>query len=244
MKTIPLKLSKVIGHRGLAKFAPENTIDSIRKAHEHHLSWVEVDVMLSRDNIPVLLHDETLDRTTNAKGLLTDHDLQHLLSVDAGSWFHPDFKNASIPTLHEALTVCDKLNLSINLELKPSHHNEERLLLETLDCIHKLELHCPHILFSSFNKSLLKLCATTASNFPLAYLVDDKDNEASIIQFAKEISCYSVHLPIELVSPALIQQLHTLGKKVLVFTVNEQLQAEQLIAQGVDAVFSDYPLVL
>ena len=86
-----IKLPKFIGHRGVKDLIPENTIQSINKAIELSLKWVEVDVKISKDFIPFLLHDDNLERTTNGFGLCCDHNFDDLLKLDAGSWFNNNF---------------------------------------------------------------------------------------------------------------------------------------------------------
>ncbi len=236
------KLTAVIGHRGLALLAPENTLSGLRKAYESGLSWVEVDVMLSKDQVPLLLHDQNLDRTTNAKGLVGEQLWRDLKQLDAGAWFSPFYANEALPNLQQALQLCSSLNLGINLELKPNGFNNEHLLHQTLRVIKNFRGSLPSIILSSFCKTCLLLCHQIAPQIALGYLVDDKDNNNEIVSFADKIECFSVHLPSARVEKNLINQLHSNNKKVLAFTVNKPREAEQLFKLGVDAIFSDLPL--
>jgi glycerophosphoryl diester phosphodiesterase len=86
-----LKLPKIIGHRGAADYAPENTIEGIHTAADMGVEWVELDVKLTKDQVPVLFHDETLERTTNSAGNVRDFTLSELKELDAGSWFSDGF---------------------------------------------------------------------------------------------------------------------------------------------------------
>ncbi len=237
-----LTLAKVIGHRGLALLAPENTLAGIRKAHQQQLNWVEVDVMLSKDAIPLLMHDHTLDRTTNSSGKVSENNWQDLSQLDAGSWYSNTYKNETIPTLENSLRLCQNLKMNVNLELKPNDTNYQQLLNATLLQIKPFLQNDISIIVSSFCKKTLKLCHKQMPELALGYLVDDTDPGESIIKFAKEINCYSVHLPAARVSPALTLQLHKLNKKVLAFTVNKPKEARLLFAAGVDGIFSDLPL--
>ena len=92
-----IKLPKIIGHRGAGGIAPENTLSSLISAHNSELSFVEIDVKISKDEIPVFLHDENLNRTTNGSGLCCDFNLEELLSLDAWFWFDNKYKNEKIP---------------------------------------------------------------------------------------------------------------------------------------------------
>ena len=112
-------LAPVIGHRGAAGCAPENTLASFRKAREQGAAWVEFDVMLSRDEVPVLIHDETLERTTNGRGRVNQLTAAELQSLDAGCRFGPEFVGEPIPTLEAAVAVLLELGLGANLQ----HYN-------------------------------------------------------------------------------------------------------------------------
>ncbi len=113
-------LAQVIGHRGAAARAPENTLAGLRKAHELGAGWVEFDVMLSSDGVPILIHDETLERTTSGSGRVDRHSAAEIQALDAGSWFDPAFRDERVPTLSEAVAVLLELNLGANVEIKPS----------------------------------------------------------------------------------------------------------------------------
>ncbi|HRC27440.1 MAG TPA: glycerophosphodiester phosphodiesterase family protein, partial [Alphaproteobacteria bacterium] len=82
-----MKIPSLIGHRGVARYAPENTLESIHTAADMGLEWVELDVKLTRDGVPVLFHDDTLDRTTNGTGFVAACDFARLRELEAGSWF-------------------------------------------------------------------------------------------------------------------------------------------------------------
>ena len=112
-------LPRVIGHRGAAAAAPENTLVSLQKAKELGASWVEFDVKLTRDGVPILMHDERLERTTDGRGEVALTTLNDLQKLDAGGWFGPAFRGEPVPTLEAALALCAELGLGINVEIKP-----------------------------------------------------------------------------------------------------------------------------
>src|SRR4051794_34519268 len=111
MPASPPPLPKVIGHRGAKAYAPENTLAGIRTAAQQGARWVEVDVKLTRDGVPILMHDDTVDRTTNGKGAAATLDFAELRRLDAGAWFGPAFAGERIPTLEEALALVFDLDL-------------------------------------------------------------------------------------------------------------------------------------
>ena len=111
---------KLIGHRGVKNLSPENTLNSIELAYKIGLKWVEIDVKVSKDLIPILLHDDTLDRTTNGNGLVIDFTYNELKNLDAGSFFYNHPTKIYIPTLENTLLLCKENNLGLNIELKPN----------------------------------------------------------------------------------------------------------------------------
>ena len=101
-----LKLPKLIGHRGVKDLCPENTLESILKAFDLGLSFVEIDVKISKDRVPILLHDDTLDRTTNGSGLAIDYDYANIKKLDAGKFFYKENTNIFVPKLEDILSLC------------------------------------------------------------------------------------------------------------------------------------------
>src|SRR5690242_8989223 len=97
-----LKLPSVIGHRGAAAYAPENTLESIRTAAEIGVKWVELDVKLTKDSIPIIFHDDTLERTTSGYGLVAETKYEDIRELEAGMWFSEGFTGVVVPTLEEA----------------------------------------------------------------------------------------------------------------------------------------------
>ena len=115
-----LKLPKLIGHRGVKDLCPENTLESILKAFNLGLSFVEIDVKISKDRVPILLHDDTLDRTTNGSGLAIDYDYENIKKLDAGKFFYKENTNIFVPKLEDILSLCTNNNGNLNIELKPN----------------------------------------------------------------------------------------------------------------------------
>jgi len=169
-KSSPYPLPMVIGHRGAKEIAPENTIAAMRAAKAVGATCVEVDVMLTKDGIPVIHHDNTVDRCTTGKGHLSHLTWAELQELDAGSHFCPDFENERIPTLTELVLECRQLGLDLNVEIKHSNDssvavaNEEEVLREielaTVTCSTLLSLNADpaRIFLSSFSIAALEVC--------------------------------------------------------------------------------------
>ena len=114
------QLPRIMGHRGAAGVAPENTLVGLRTAAELGVRWVEFDVMLSGDGVPVLFHDDSLKRTTGCDALMADTPLASLSKLEAGAWFASKFAGEPIPTLEDALSFLLESGISPNVEIKPS----------------------------------------------------------------------------------------------------------------------------
>src|SRR5262249_26818835 len=107
---------RIIGHRGAAKAAPENTLEGLREAKSQGATWVEVDAKLTSDNHVILLHDDLLDRTTSGQGPAAGATLTEIRALDAGAWFAPNWAGAKVPTLEETVKELGSLGLNCNFE--------------------------------------------------------------------------------------------------------------------------------
>src|SRR5262245_53621059 len=108
------QLPRVIGHRGAAAYAPENTLESIREAAHRGARWVEFDAKLTGDGAVILMHDDTLDRTTNSRGPVAQTSLADIARLDAGAWFGEPWRGARVPTLADTLALLVELDMQAN----------------------------------------------------------------------------------------------------------------------------------
>ncbi|MDA0656458.1 MAG: glycerophosphoryl diester phosphodiesterase [Proteobacteria bacterium] len=233
-------IPKVIGHRGAAGHAPENTLASIRKASELGAKWVEFDIKLSRDDVLVLMHDDTLGRTTNAKGAVADQELDALQKLDAGSWFDSTFAGERIPSLEETLTLAARLGLGCNIEVKPSPFQDESTALALAKLLGETRhLLAVPILVSSFSKASLVTLHRVLPNVPRGLIVREIPNdwEADL----RRLDCVSLHCGEGGLNQAKASAIREAGYELLAFTVNDAKRAATLFGWGVTAVFSDYP---
>ena len=145
----------IFAHRGASANAPENTLAAFELAVRLGAKAIELDTMLSRDGIPVVIHDHTLERTTNGHGLVSDHDLSDLIQLDAGSWFSEAFNDEKIPLLREVLERFSH-NILINIELKNYHAPHDTLTETVIKLVDELDVW-DSVLFSSFLPRNLKL---------------------------------------------------------------------------------------
>ena len=232
-----ISLPKIIAHRGLCGVAPENTLASLHKAAQAGLTWVEFDVMLSKDKELVVFHDADLARTTNGQGLLRDLTLTQLKILDAGSWFAQEFADERIPSLQEVLLCCRDLGLAVNIELKPDNLAEASLVQGVLHMLNVYRYELNQVLLSSFSLNTLRQLKQL--NIPYCLGWNLEHWEAGWSKIARELAVFSLHFPFEELTQEKIMMIKAENKHVLAFTVNSKQVANDLFTLGVDAVFSD-----
>jgi len=238
----------LIAHRGASFYAPENTQAAILRASELGSSFIEIDVQLARCGTPIIFHDRTLSRTTNGSGFLSRYSFKDLSQLDYGSWFSSEFKAEKILSLTQALEFIFSLNLNVNLELKPRIGEEKTLVNAVLSIVReKYEAYLCKILFSSFSFRALCLLRQAASDIEIGLLKEQKyfkPHYTSWLRQLKELAGLSLHINREGIHLNLIQTLKKEDYLIFVYTVNQAKEVLQLFEWGVDAVFTDNPLLL
>ncbi len=217
----------VFGHRGAAGHAPENTLRAIRLALDFGVDGIEVDVRQVDDAL-IVLHDDTLARTTSGSGHYKAMRLPDLRALDAGD-------GERIPLLTEVLTlVLGRADL--NVEVK-----EAGLAATLLAALHDQVPQIAHgrLLLSSFDVATTAELAAGRGAMRLGILYDGPFEVA--LARAVVLAAWSLNLPLAHVTPATIAATHAAGLRALVYTVNHEADIERCRAAGVDGVFSDYP---
>jgi len=225
-------------HRGASGHAPENTIAALEKAIAQGAAMAEIDIQQTYDDKFAVFHDDLLDRTTDGAGPLWEKTLAELQTLDAGSWFGPEFIGERIPSLEEVLeTTHGRLPLNIELKL----HGHERQLVElVIRTLHdnNIEDHC------------LRTSLVTCFDHQVAVAVKQADSALTVgaILGRQQYSAGIFHLPVDvlsvekaLVDEAFMAAARETEKKVHVWTVNEPEDFRRLIDLGVDAVITNYP---
>ena len=231
---------RTIGHRGLAGLAPENTLAGFREAAAHGLPMVEFDVRLSRDGVPLVFHDDMLERTTNGYGPVAEHDWAELRKLDAGSWFAPAFAGEVIPSLEQVLRLCLDLGLAVNMEIKPDSGREvetARLALERAAALWPVAAQAP--LVSSFVGACLAVARDLAPSWPRGLLVDGVPEDWR--DTAALYCCSTVHADHRHLDQPRVAVITQAGYCVLAYTVNDRARVGELRQMGVGSVFSDFP---
>lgn len=227
-----------IAHRGAGKLAPENTLAAFRLGAQHGYRAFECDVKLSADGVPFLLHDDTLDRTTNAQGDAGARHWAELAQLDAGAWHGSAFAGEPLPSLEAIADFCLRGGHALNLEIKPSLGRER----ETGEVVARKAARLwagsalPPLL-SSFAAAALEGARSGAPQLPRALLLDalaDAWFERALAQ-----GCVAVVAHHTLVDHAMIERLHAVGLRVLAYTVNGEAVARRLMKFGIDGLITD-----
>jgi len=236
----PPPLPKIIGHRGVAGHAPENTLASIRHAAAMGLAWVEFDVMMTKDGELILIHDESLDRTTNGRGRVPNTSLADLRQLDAGAWFDRRYEGERIPTLAETAALLVELGLAANIEIKPAKgyaRETGKAVGEFLKTEWPPGLIAPII--SSFWPDALEEVSKVAPGFPRGFLVGRVPSNWA--EELDRLGCALLHCSQRHLRQKQADAVLTSGHRLLSYTVNDGAKARELWGWGVEAVFTDYP---
>lgn len=230
----------MVGHRGSAGNAPENTLSSLRKARAEGCLWVEFDVRLTADRKLVVLHDESLERTTNGRGKASALPLAAIRALDAGSWFDPSFAGEKVPTLEEALALLDEAGLGANIEIKgkgASAYETGAILAGTLSRLSSSRQGA--LLVSSFHPEALLAARERTPALARGLLVGAVPRDWA--RRARALGCVSIHADERRLDPSMVAEIRACGFLMLAYTVNDPLRARNLFEWGVSSVFSDFP---
>ena len=229
---------RVIAHRGGGSLAPENTLAAIRTGAQRGFAGVEFDVMLSRDSVPVLIHDETLERTTSGRGAVADMAWADLAALDAGSWLGTAFAGESIPRYEDAQRLCRELGLWANVEIKPAAGCERETGSVVAAMSAELWRRAPDApLLSSFSIDALEAAAAAAPDLARGLLVEAiPDGWQDTVA---RLGCVSLHCDFRHLNPGRARAVKEAGRWLLCYTVNDPATAEELFSWGVDAVVTD-----
>jgi glycerophosphoryl diester phosphodiesterase len=228
----------IIASRGAPARAPENTLESFLLAHKDGATWIETDVKLTADGIPVLMHDNTLDRTTNGHGPVAEMTWAQMRSLDAGSWFSPAFSKTRVMALAEVLAFACAANLRLILELKPSPGRTQATVMVTLIEASKLwpeSLQPP--LISSFDADALMIAAQLNPDWPRALMFRDWRSDWAEQVVLTQAS--AVAFTADLLTPDRLSVLQSSPVPIIAFIVNDPARAKELLANGVSAIYSD-----
>jgi glycerophosphoryl diester phosphodiesterase len=229
---------KFCAHRGAGKLAPENTLAAFRLGYEHGYRMAEFDVKLSADGVAFLLHDDTLDRTTNRTGRADASTWRELALADAGTWHSPVYAGEPLASLAAVAAWSRARQVAMNIEIKPTRGREREtgaaIALDALSLWRGADV-LP--LLSSFSEVALDAAREAAPDLPRAWLSEywrDDWRERVV-----PLGCIALDLKHTLLTKARIDEIHNAGLRVATWTVNDPARAGDLIGWGVDTLITD-----
>ena len=240
MNAMNPKQPEITGHRGAARFAPENTLAGIRRAAHAGVPWVEIDTQLTADDIPVVIHDATVDRCSNGHGAVRSLSLAAIRSLDAGSWFDPAFTGEPIPTLDEALALIDVLGLNLNLEIKVHHPEEVALQVSQVRaCVERSGFPIERLFFSSFLPEAVRLCQQQMPAVRRGQLINEW--VPRVLDAIGPMDLYSININHRHLTEAIAREIKAAGVKLMIYTLNDPEQVARFTDWGVDNIITDLP---
>lgn len=228
----------IASHRGDKAGAPENTLPALQRAIDSEAQFVETDVQLTADGVPVLMHDWTVDRTTNGTGPVWAYDYDKLATLDAGSWYAPEFADTRVPTLAEFLEIFAPSSKRAIIELKGSWTAEQSLTVATAIRGAGVE---GRVLLASFDIMTLRGLEEVASNIPRAIITRTVVGDPAVLAGAcGAVAIITSHAFVN-ESPEIVARIHEAGLAVLLYTLNNSESWSAATALGVDGIITDKP---
>ena len=240
-------MTKVISHRGFSGVAPENTLAAFRKALTLKVDYIELDIHLTKDNQLVVIHDKTINRTTNGKGKVNELTLEEIKKYDAGNWFSPEYNTEKTPTLEEVLELVNG-KAKLFIEVKRGDIFYAGIEQLTLDLINKKNARDWCILHS-FDDEIIRNIHHLDKTIPLFKTIELTPSLADLyinrIMRTKDIFHYKnmcgLNMNHQVVTHSLVRELHKKNLQLVVWTVNNPDAIKKMIAAKVDGIISNFP---
>ncbi|MGF9964383.1 glycerophosphodiester phosphodiesterase [Bacillus rhizoplanae] len=232
---------KIYAHRGVASLYPENTMVAFEEAVRMGYDGIELDVQLTKDNVPVVIHDETLERTTNGTGWVKDYTYEELCTFHAAYKYEKELGHCPIPTLEEVCQLIQGKSIMLNIELKNEIIIYPQLEEKVYDVIRSFHMQ-DQVVVSSFNHESLKYFRSIAKDIETAVLTE-KPIE-NVIEYIKGLGASGYHPDFSILTKELVTELKANDIAIRPYTVNDPKVAQQLHDWGVSAIVTDYPQII
>lgn len=235
--SLPICFPRVIGHRGIASLAPENTLGAMRKAAASGVSWVEIDVTLLGDGTAVICHDANLRRLARRRLKLSELNAAQTPALNMAAHFDGWQVVEPLPTLTQMLRLLSELGMGLNLEIK-DHGLDSGVVVAKIAPL-LADFDSQQLLISSFSEALLAQCQAQMPQYARGLLTERLPRDWP--QRMERLGALSLHPRWRDVTPELIAEVHACGYALLCWTLDDVSQGERLLAQGLDALISNTP---
>ena len=232
----------VIGHRGAMGYRPENTMPSFEHALALGADCVEFDVHLTRDGVPVVIHDDAVDRTTNGHGLVRDHTLAELQRLDAGSWFGPDYAGARIPTLDEVLDWARRSGMAVDVEIKNAPIYYLGIEEAVVSALRRAAMS-DNAIVTSFDHPAIKRVRELDPDLVLGVLYAARPADVGV-GLARLVGAQVLLPNVAYAREDDVRAAHAAGLSYVPWTTSDAERICELLKAGVDGVCSNHPDVV
>ena len=231
----------VAGHRGDKDGAPENTLPAFELALDSDVAFVETDLQLTSDGVPVLMHDWTVDRTTDGSGPVWSMTYDQISRLDAGSWYSPEFADTRVPTLEQLLSLLQPTGKSAILELKGAWNAAQ--VQTVTDLLYGYGVH-NRVILASFDIVTLRALAAVAADVPRVVITHAVVGDPAVL--AEACGAIAIVTSLEYIrsDPTAVARIHAAGLGVLLYTLNNKDSWSEAVALGVDGLITDKPVKL
>ncbi|MFA9558761.1 glycerophosphodiester phosphodiesterase family protein [Evansella sp. AB-rgal1] len=228
----------IIAHRGNKKYTPENTMTAFYSACTYPIDGIEFDLQSTKDNIPVVIHDEKIDRTTNGRGFVHSFTLRELKQFDAGSWFHERFRGEKIPTFEEVLQWSKDTGLTLHVELKKQKLKTKSFIDTCLNLINDYDMS-NSVVISTFEHSYIEYVKEKKPTIRTALLTKTPPFRATL--YAKKRRANAIHIRHSYQSTYYYKRWAKAGLPVRVYNVHRLKDALKCFRLQVEAIITDDP---
>ncbi len=231
-------MSLVIAHRGCSGEAPENTMIAFRTALAMKVDFIELDVRPSKDRVIMVIHDETVQRTTNGRGKVSGLTREETQRLDAGSWFSARFRGQKVPTLTEVLQFVKSFSCHLLIEIKEGESLPSSFERDVVLAVQRCEMQ-KRVILQSFDPGVVSRIRGEDPSLAVGLLI--RQSGANWIADAQAVRAGTLVVKSRLITKEVIQQAHLHGLRVFVWSVNKASEIKKMLTLGVDGIITDYP---
>lgn len=230
--------TKIFAHRGASMYTPENTMPAFDLAYQLGAEGIEIDIHLTKDRIPVLIHDETVNRTTNGVGYIKDFTFKQLQNLDAGSWFDKEFSDTTIISLEEFLIWSKPKPLELNIELKNNHIDYKNLESIVYEMLRHYQLIDRSIISTFSIKSLQRM---QKLNLAIEKALLTSRGHRNLIKRSMDLGVHALHIEYGALKAKLVEQAHQENIALRAYTVNDPEHIKRCFTIKCDGLMTDVP---